>query len=332
MKHKPRFHAVGQLILFAGLALATASAWAGDESLTPISFGTNWFAQAEHGGFYQARAEGLYRDAGLDVTIEMGGPQVNGIQLLVAGKTDFYLGYGMEALYTLQQGLPLVTVAAAFQRSPQGFAAHDDVDNLADLKDKALYVGSAAETSYWPWLKSAYGFTDDQKNPYAYNVAPFLHDENSAVEVFVTSEPYAIEQGGQTPKLLLFADYGYPPYVQAIVTTRRMIDEHPDIVRRFVAASIDGWRDYMADPGAGNQLIKKANPEMSDAQLAYSMARMKQFELVTGGDAQTYGIGVMTDTRWQQTFDFMVKYGLVPNDLDYRKAYTLNFLPYEITD
>ncbi len=332
MAFSTRVNILGRLLLLAGLALTGVSACADDASLTPVTFGTNWFAQAEHGGFYQARAEGLYRDAGLDVTIEMGGPQVNGIQLLVAGKTDFYLGYGMEALYTRQQGLPLVTVAAAFQRSPQGFAAHDDVDDLADLKDKALYVGSAAETSYWPWLKSAYGFTDDQKNPYAYNIAPFLHDENSAVEVFVTSEPYAIEQGGETPKLLLFADYGYPPYVQAIVTTRRMIREHPDTVRRFVAASIHGWRDYMADPSAGNRLIKKANPEMSDAQLAYSMARMTQFELVTGGDAQTYGIGVMTDARWQQTFNFMVKYGLVPDDLDYRQAYTLDFLPYEIND
>jgi len=317
--------AAGGLLVTAGL-LAAGSAVAA-EKLTKVTFGTNWFAQAEHGGFYQAKATGIYEKYGLDVTITMGGPQVNGLQMLLAGQNDIIMSYPFRSLNAIKEGLPVVTVAAPFQSDPQALLAHPHVKSLEEIKGKPVYVFSGAQQTFWPWLKATFGYTDDMIRPYTFSVAPFLADTSVVQQGYVTSEPFAMEKGGVKPSIFLFAQYGYPPYAQTLETTRKMIEKNPEVVRKFVQASMEGWKSYLENPAPANELIKKDNPQMTDEQIAFGIAKLKEFELVTGGDAATKGIGVMTDARWKATFDFMAGAGMVPKDMDYKQVYSLDFLP-----
>lgn len=295
-------------------------------ALDKVVFLTNWYAQAEHGGFYQAQAEGLYRRQGLDVEIRMGGPQVNVYQLLLAGKADFVMGYDIATLNAVEQGLPLITVAATFQYDPAGLIAHPDVQRIEDLKTRTLLIGQASETTFWPWLKAKYGFSDRQKRPYAFSVQQFLVDKKVAQQGYITSEPYAIEKAGVKPKIFHLAQYGYPPYAQTIVTLEKTVQAKPDLIRRFIEASALGWKSYLADPAPGNALIRKDNPQVEDGQLAFSVAKLKEYGVVAGGDAKSSGLFTMTDARWKQTFEFMREATLLKPDTDYRKAYTLEFV------
>lgn len=295
-------------------------------ALDKVVFLTNWYAQAEHGGFYQAQAEGIYRKHGLDVSIRTGGPQVNVYQLLLAGKADFAMGYDIATLNAVEQGLPLITVAANFQYDPAGLIAHPDVEKIEDLKTRTLLIGQASETTFWPWLKAKYGFTERQKRPYAFSVQQFLVDKKVAQQGYITSEPYAIEKAGVKPKIFHLAQYGYPPYAQTIVTLEKTVKAKPELIRRFIEASALGWKSYLANPAPGNALIRKDNPQVEDGQLAFSVAKLKEYGVVEGGDARTSGLFTMTDARWQQTFEFMLDAKLLKPDTDYRKAYTLEFV------
>jgi NitT/TauT family transport system substrate-binding protein len=311
------------LRLLAVLMLAgTAQAQAPQK----LVFGTNWYAQAEHGGFYQALAEGTYRKHGLDVTVRMGGPQVNGLQLLLAGQMDLFMGYDLQTLQVVAQDLPVVTVAATFQKDPAVIIAHPGVARLEELKGRPIAISAASETTYWPWLRARYGFTDDQKRPYTFSVQPFLVDKRLSQQGYVTSEPYSVEKAGVKPVLFLLADLGYPPYAQTIVAARDTLAKRRDAIRRFVQATAEGWKSYLANPAPGNGLIKRDNPQMEDALLAYGLAKMKEYAIVTGGDAAREGILTMTDVRWQRTFEFMVQARMVKPDLDYKRAYTLDVI------
>jgi NitT/TauT family transport system substrate-binding protein len=319
-------HARTAVHLFAWLLFGLAAPGAQAQGLPKVVFLTNWLAQAEHGGFYQAVAEGTYRKHGLDVEVRMGGPQVNVVQLLLAGQADLVMGYDLQTVKLVEQNLPVVTVGATFQKDPAVLIAHPDVTAMADLKTRTLLIGQASETTFWPWLKGKYGFTDAQKRPYAFSVQQFLVDKNVAQQGYATSEPYSIEKGGVKPVVFLLADAGYPPYAQTIVTTQTIVKDKPDMVRKFLLATAEGWKSYLSNPAPGNALIKKDNPQMEDALLAFGLAKMREYSLVTGGDARTLGILVMTDARWKQTYDFMAGAGLVKPQIDYRKAYTLEFV------
>ena len=291
-----------------------------------VVLGTNWFAEAEHGGFYQALATGIYRKYDLDVTIKMGGPQVNGIQLLAGGLIDLWMGYDFQTLKAFEQGVPVVTIAAYFQKDPAALLAHPDIRRWEDLKGHTLFISPGSDISFWPWLKAKYGYTEAQKKPYAFSVAPFLADPGSAQQGYITSEPFAMEQGGVKPTVLLMADAGYPPYATTLVALRDTVKARADVLKRFVRASAEGWNSYFANPAPGNALIKKDDPKMSDAQLAFGLAQLRRFGIVTGGDAATRGIGVMTDARWKQTDEAMVSTGLLSAGVDYRQSYTLQFV------
>jgi len=311
---------VPRLLFAASLALsAPALAQAPDR----IVFATDWLAQAEHGGFYQALAEGTYRKHGLDVTIRMGGPQVNGLQLLAAGKLDVVMGDALQVVSAVEQKVPVIAIAATFQKNPTAIIAHPGVARLEDLKGKPIAIAAAANTTFWPWLKGRYGYTDDQKRPYAFSVQPFLADPALSQQGFATSEPFSIEKGGIKPVVFLLADVGYPPYSEALIVTRGTLGKRGDALRRFVLASAEGWKSYLANPAPGNALIRKDNPEMSEALLAYSHRKMKEYALVAGGDAATQGLLTMTGARWRDTFDFLKAAGLAKPDVNYTQAYTL---------
>jgi NitT/TauT family transport system substrate-binding protein len=300
-----------------------------DGALTPITYGTNWYAQAEHGGFYQAVAAGIYADHGLDVTIQMGGPQVNGTQLLMGGAVDFFMGYGADALKAIAEGIPKVTVAAIFQKDPQILMAHPNqgVETLEDLRGRRIFISAAANVNYWPFLAAKYGFTDDQKGVYNFDPRPFLEDQSSAQQGYLTSEPLSIrKEGGFDPVVLLLADYGYSPYSTTIETKRELVETNPDLVQRFVDASIKGWYSYLEDPAPGNELIKRDNPEMTDDQLDYSFEKLQEYGIIQSGEAETLGIGAMTDGRWQEFFEILADAGVLDPNLDFRQAYTLDFV------
>jgi NitT/TauT family transport system substrate-binding protein len=312
---------------FIALALLGASAAQAQEKFTYL---TNWFAQAEHGGFYQALAKGLYKQAALDVSIKMGGPQVNGLQLLAAGQVDCFMGYDVQTMKAREQGINAVTVAAAFQKDPQVMIGHPEtVKTMADLKGKTILISGDANSNYWPWLRSTFGLSDAQVRPYTFNIQPFVADKNVVQQGYLSSEPFAIEKEAKfKPTVMLLADHGWTPYATTIVCMEDTLKKKPKQVAAFVKASLQGWRDYLkTDPAAANALIKKDNPNMTDDLLANGIKLMLSTGMVLGGDAATMGVGAMTDVRMKQTYDMMVAMKLLdPAKVDVKKTYTTAFV------
>ena len=311
------------LLGFAAPALA--------QQLDKVRFGTNWVAEPEHGGFYQALADGTYRQYGLEVTIVPGGPQVNNRILLPVGRLDFFMSANLlQAFDAVAQMVPTISVAAMFQKDPQVLIAHPDagVENFEDLKKLTLFVSNEGVATYFQWMKSEFGFSEAKVKPYTFNPQPFLADKNSAMQGYVTSEPYAIEQqGGFRPKIFLLADYGFDTYSTLIETRRDLVENKSDLVRRFVEASILGWYHFLYDDNApARALIRKDNPEMTDALIAYSVENLKRYGIVDSGDTLKLGIGAMTDARVESFFDKMARAGVVDRAVDFRKAYTPQFV------
>jgi len=299
--------------------------------LDKVSFGTNWVAEAEHGGFFQAVADGTYAKYGLDVTIVPGGPNDNNRMLLIAGKLDFFMAANtLMSFDAVANNVPVVTVAAIFQKDPQVLLTHPEanITKLEGLKPLTLFVSKEGISSYFQWLRSEYGFNEDKVRPYTFNPQPFLANKQSAMQGYVTSEPYAIEKtAGFKPGVILLADYGFNSYSTLIETRSDLIDKKPDLVQRFVNASLVGWYNYLyGDNSAANATIKKLNPEMTDELIGYSVAKMKEYGIVDSGDALRDGIGAMTDARIASFFDKMVRAHVVRSDIDYRKSYTLRFV------
>lgn len=295
-----------------------------------VTFGSNWVAQAEHGGYYQAVAKGFYDEHGLDVTVRPGGPQINHPQLLLAGRIDFNMGSNsFDALNYAAQDLPFLSVASIFQKDPQCLIAHPGVghDSLEALQGKPIMVSAGARETYWQFLKARYGYTDEQIRPYTFNLGPFLTDPQAIQQGYISSEPYLIQQQGVDPVTLLLADGGYNSYSTTIETSRRLVEENPDLVQRFVDATILGWTDFIhGDPTPAFELIKQENPEMTDDIMQFSHKAMQDFELVDSGDTLDNGIGAMTETRWQEFHVMMAGEGVYDPDLDIAEAFTLDFV------
>ena len=283
--------------------------------LATVRFATDWRAQAEQGGFYQALATGEYRKRGLDVQIVQGGPGVNVPQLLASGAVEMGMGSNsFIALNLAQEEIPVRAVAAFFQKDPQVLIAHPDpaLKSLADLKGRPILLADASVTAFWVWLKAKYGFSDDQVRKYNFNPAPFLADKRVVQQGYVTSEPYTLEkQGGVAPRVFLLADEGYPGYANMVLTSDRLIASNPTLVKAFVEASAQGWRDYLhGDPSAGDALILKHNPEMTQDLLDQARDKMRRYGLVESGEAEAYGLGAMSDARWKQFFNVASSQGV----------------------
>jgi NitT/TauT family transport system substrate-binding protein len=320
---------------FAFLIAAMLACFGGAASAQPrthITFVTDWKAQAEHGGFYEALAEGLYAKRGLDVTIRAGGPQVNVPQLLAGGAADFGIGSNaFIALNLVQQKIPLRAVMAIFQKDPQVLMSHPrrDLNSLAEMRARPILISDASMTSFWPWLRAKFGFTDSQIRKYTFNLAPFLVDPNAIQEGYLTSEPFTVQQQGHfAPKIFLLADYGYPGYANMVLVPQKWIDSNPRAVQAFYDATRDGWYDYLnKNPAPANALIKRDNPDMTDAVIAQSIDKMKRYQLVSGSqDVTAFGTGAMTEIRWRNFYQTMQSEGLYPKGLDYTKAYDLRFM------
>lgn len=320
-----------RFVLAACVAMLAALPAAAQPAPDKVTFGTNWVAQAEHGGFYQAVADGTYKAHGLDVTIVPGGPNVNNRILLISGKLDFFMSANtLQSFDAAANNIPVVAVAAMFQKDPQVFLTHPsaNVKTIEDLKPLTLMISRETVAGFFQWMKSEYGFSESRIKPYNYNAAPFLADKNSAMQGYVSSEPFVVEkQGGFKPNVLLLADNGFNAYSTLIETRREYVEKKPDLVQRFVDASIIGWYNYIyGDNKAANAAIKKLNPDMTDELLAFSVAAMRKSGIVDSGDSLKDGIGAMTDARIADFFGKMSRAGVVRSDVDFRKGYTLQFV------
>lgn len=301
------------------------------QALDKVTFGTNWLADPEAGGYYQALADGTFEKYGLDVKILPGGPSSNGGLLLISGKIEFYMGGDVLGdFYNVEHELPTVTVAAHFQKNPLIMMAHPNagMEKWEDLPKATAIVSKGALATYYSWMRTAWGFKDENVKPYNYNSATFISDPHSIQQGYLTAEPYSVEaQGHFKPNIFLLSDYGYSSYATTVIARKDLVEKQPDLVQRFVDASTLGWYHYLyGDNKKANDAIKKDNPEMTDDQIAYSIAKIKEYGIVDSGDTLTKGIGAMSDEHMKDFFEKMVKAGLVKADLDYKKGYTLQFV------
>ncbi len=329
MKHLGILAAAGAVLV--GAALLPAQAQAPAQPRDRVTFATNWLAQAEHGGHYQALVDGTYAKYGLDVRIMQGGPQANNRMLLAAGKVDFYMTANLIPSFTaLEQKIPVVAVASMFQKDPFILMSHpgQGFDRFEDLSKATAFIGAEARAGIFQWLRTAYGFREENIKPYTFNPAPFIADKKSIQQGYLTSEPFAVEQAGKfRPNIFLAADFGFDTYSTLIEARRDTVEKRADLVQRFVDASIIGWHNYMyGDNTAANALIKRENPEMTDAQIAFSIEKMKEYGIVDSGDALKLGIGAMTHERVASFYDKMVKSGVIKPGLDIKQAYTTQFV------
>ena len=310
-------------------ALVATFAASSSMAMEKVTFGTNWLAQAEHGGFYQSVADGTYEACGLDVTIISGGPQVNNRALMLAGKIEFHMGGDLlQAFSAVQEGIPVVSVAAIFQKHPQVILAHPGkASSFEDLKDLTLLIGDNGFTSFYRWMMADYGFTEEQRRPYTFNPAPFLADKDVGMQGYLSSEPYVVaKEGGFEPEVFLIADAGYSTYATTIEAMADTIANRPEVVSCFVDGSIKGWYNYLyGDSSAADELIKADNPEMSDDKIAYAKDRMLEVGIVDSGDAVTMGIGVITESKVKDFYDKMVSAGVISDGLDWQSAFSTEF-------
>lgn len=321
------------------LGLAAAGPWlapltrgARAQSLEKLSFHTDWRAQAEHGGYYQAIAAGLYRKAGIECELRPGGPSLNIGQLLLAGRVDMIMSNSFEAFTFVREGAPFFTIASIFQKDPQVLIAHpgSGFDSFEKLRGRILLIGAGGRVTYWPYLRKKYGLKDEQLRPYNFQMAPFLANPNAVQQGFLSSEPYSIAQAlGREPEVMLLADAGFSAYQTTIAISRKLVLEKKDLIQRFVDATLEGWAQYLKGgpaTAAANAMIKRDNPDQTDDRIAYAIKVLNQRGIVMSGDALTGGIGAMSDARWKDFYEQMADVDVLPRGLDVRQAYSLDFV------
>ncbi len=318
------------LAVLALTAFGSALAAGGAQAEDNVTVATGWLPQADFGGFFQAQQDGIYKKHGLNVTINANATQMSTIQLLAAGAADFVrLPSSSVALNMVKQDLPYVVIAAFYQKDPQVIMTHEEMGykDLSELKGKPIMIAQEARTNFWKFLQVKYGFTADQVRPYSFSGAPFLADPKAIQQGYLTNDVLRMKERGYKVKYFLLADYGYSGYATLIATSKKMVQEHPDVVQRFINASIEGWYAYLyGDRTAVNAMIAAKNPNFPVAHSEGAVAVIKEDKLIEGGDAQTLGIGAMTDARWKNVFDMYAEAGVYPKDMDYRAAYTTQFV------
>jgi NitT/TauT family transport system substrate-binding protein len=312
-------------VLIAGLVLSSAA-----NAAEKFVYGLSWLPQAEHCGFFHAKARGLYEAVGLDVELFPGAPGLNMPQLVAAGRVDAAMGTAMSTLNMRANNIEGVTIAAFLQKSPQTLVAHPDpaLRTITDLKTRKIAVANFSRTTFWVWLKANYGFDDSQLRPYSYSPSAFVADKSMVQQGYITEDEFFLGGAlGAAPKSFLLADYGYPEYATTVFTMASVIEKRRDALVRFIDASTKGWRECIhGDPQPAYELLRAMHAEQSFELSTFKIAQMKKHGFVDGGDAATLGMGAMTHERWKAVFEVMSAGGIYPKDLDYRRAYSLDFV------
>ena len=308
-----------------GTAAALAMPRIARGATEPLRFLTNWYAQAEHAGFYQAFAKGYFKVEGLDVVIEHGGPQINNIQLLMAGRYDVAIGGTGEAMVCVQRNMPAVTVATTFQTSLGGILTHPDITRFQDLKGHTILLSTEVRSTLWPWLRDHYGFDDAQIRPYGFNVQPFVIDSQLAIQGFATSEPYILQNRHIPYNYFPFSIYTVDDYGNPLLSTKSVLSHRRDDVARFLHASMKGWADWMQnDPEPGNAMIRAENPVMTNGQIMWSR---EQFRKMGGFGPAGSHIGTIQADRCRSVRDFMVATHQISPDTRWEEAFDFSFTP-----
>ena len=302
-----------------------------EDNLIEITFATDWKAQAEQGGFYQALAAGLYEKNGLKVKIIQGSANVNVPRLIASNSVEFGIGSNsFIPLNMVANKIPGKAVMAIFQKDPQIIMTHPDSDirNLKDMRDLPIMISDASIGAFWLWLKSKYDFNDNQIRKKTFSLAPFLSNKSSIQQGYLTSEPFLVErEAGFTPRVFLLADYGYPSYGAMVLASSNVLKNNPEIVKAFIDASIEGWRQYIYDdPSLGNELIMLENNEMKEDILLQAIKKIRNYELVSNEISKGLDIGLMTDIKWESFFKTMSINGVYEKDLEWRESFTLDFI------
>ena len=316
---------LSRLLALGGLVAASLPALALDK----VVFYTNWLHQVEFGGFYTAQATGIYKAHGLDVEIKPGGPQVNGSMLLLGGKADFVLLHtNGQIISAAEQNIPMVALAATYQKHPQVIVTHKGAghDTLESLKGKPIFLSQDSKSSFWPWLKQRYGYTESQVRPYTFQMAPFLASKSAIQQSFLTSEPYALTSAGADINVFLLSDHGWGPVSMPIVTRKDVLEKNPDLAKRFIRATLEGWYSFLADQGPARAVVKKLAPETTEGQMDYSIKQMVDKGIVLSGAALEKGIGTMDLAKWQSFYDEMSGVGLYKKGLDVSSMFTTQFI------
>jgi len=316
---------------FAGLqAYAALTGCRSSESsksgLTPIRLQADWYPQPEQGGYFAAVTEGFYQAEGLDVTILPLGQYTSALQVVSSGSADFGLGASDQILEAVSNSLPLVAIGATMQHDPQAVMVHQDspVHTFADLEGRTVAAQPGA--TWFKYIVGKYHLKDVRETPATHSVANFLADPNYIQQIFVTSEPYFVSKAGGTYRTMLISEAGYDPY-RVFFTRRDFIDQHPDLVAKFVRATIKGWQEYLRNPGPANALILKMNPAQNSAQMQYTLQALKDGGFITGPDTSGAEIGKMTAARWAANNEQLTSLGVIRKPIDPATAYTLKFLP-----
>ncbi len=310
------------------IALVPFLCMAQDKKPVPVTLSLQWYPQPEDGQFFAAKAEGVYEKYGLDVTIRPGGPQVNIHQLLAAGQTDFTQGSQMRTLSARAQGVPIVTVAAFFQKDAISIMVHEGsgIASPGDLKGRKIYLPGAARLNYWPWLKGRYGLSDDQIRPFDPSYRAFALDRDATSQGFVTNDALNCAKVEVSCRSLLLADFGWGAYGNTIDTSEKTISERPEVVRAFVKASNEGWKRYMENPAKAHALIQQMNPQQDHPRMAAIHKVMRERALAESSETRGGKYGAMSDARWESFYRDMSAAGALPATFDFRKAYTLQFV------
>lgn len=296
------------------------------KSLDKVKMMTAWFASEQFGGYYSAKALGIYEKYGLDVTIESGGPQIDVVQILAAGNVDFVTSHDIKVLMSAAKGLPVVAVGTSFQKNIQCIMTHKNIKSLEGLNGNSLFMSTSARMDWWPWLKNKFQLENVDIRPYTGNLQPFFANENSAIQAYVTVEPNVAKKNNVDVNVFTLADYGYPAYTGPILTTTSLLKKDPDLVKRFLTATMQGWREYLVNPDPADKLMIAANPNLKKEDLTYALNIIKEQKLVAGGDAATKGIGIITKEHWEKVHDMLVDLKLMDPKAEWRNAFSTDII------
>jgi len=296
-----------------------------DTGLTKVTLQADWYPQPEHGGFYNALVKGYYRDEGLDLTIQPGGPYVVVPQQVASGSAQFGLASSDQILESVADGQPLVAVAATMQRDPQGIMVRKDspIHSFADMNGHTVAVKLGS--TWFEYLLKRYKLDHVHEIPATFSVANFIADPQYIQQAFATSEPYFAQQAGIETRVLLTSDAGYDPY-RVMFTTRSFLNDHPDVVAKFIRASIKGWRDYLNDPSPANAAISKLNPALNQQWMQFTCRALREEGFVTGDDRSGVRLGRMDAARWKTMYEQLLDLKVIETPFDPTTAYTLQFV------
>ncbi|WP_211747488.1 ABC transporter substrate-binding protein [Paenibacillus sp. Marseille-Q4541] len=308
-----------------GAADGNASPEEESAKMMKITQVTNWFAQPEHGGQYTALAKGYYKEEGIDMTIEPGGPQVSSMQIVASGKAQFGMGQADEVLTARDSGIPIVAIAAVFQKSPQAMLFHADAD-IADFEDlNGRNVYTAPGSGYWDFIKKKYSLNEVKDLAYTGQFVNFIEDKNAVTQSYITSEPFTLKQQGVETRYLLTYDAGFQPYSNVLFTTEDFLKEYPDVVKGYLAASVKGWNYYKDNYEEMNEVLKEKNPDLTLEGMKYGAEQ--EMQLIFTEETDVNGMGSMTEERWTKLQNDMYDLGLLKNKEDITGAFTTEYLP-----